>query len=199
LHVTIDDAGATTVTDAVTIEHTTSGTPAASIGVGLTFNIEELGGAEEQSRIDVQLTTVTNNNEIADMVFKANGADEAGTVDEFMRWDGSSGDLVVSGALGMNAVQTITLLAAVTTFSANRNYVIVTGDGGGNTIATITGAAIGTIYVFEFVDSNVTITNDDTHAANSIDLSGAFTGADDTTLTLAHNGVSWYEVSRSAN
>lgn len=88
---------------------------------------------------------------------------------------------------------------AATTFAATTDYHNVTGDAGTNTIATITGGRQGRIMLLTFVDSLVTITDDNTHAANSVDLSAAFTSADDTTLTLLNDGVSWYEISRSVN
>lgn len=97
--------------------------------------------------------------------------------------------------------QSITLAAAATTFNADSTLIEVTGDGGGNTIATIAGslAYAGSRITLLFVDANVTITDDNTHASNSIDLSASFTSADDTTLELVHDGTSWYEVSRSVN
>lgn len=199
MHVAFDDAINTSTTNVLVLDHTTSLTPASAIGVGISFKIEDLGGSEQQGSIGVALTTVTNGSEVADMTFRANGAASAGTVDNFMKWDGSLKSLVITGEIGMNSIQSITLGSSVTTFAVTRNYVRVTGDGGANTIATITAAAIGLPYVFEFVDALVTITDNDAHDVNSVDLSAAFTGADDTILTLAHNGVSWYEVSRSAN
>ena len=97
--------------------------------------------------------------------------------------------------------QEITLAAAATTFSAKQKLVVVTGDGGGNTVATITGpmTQAGNVIRLLFVDTNVTITNDNTHAADSVDLSAAFTSADDTVLEIMYDGTSWYEVSRSVN
>lgn len=94
---------------------------------------------------------------------------------------------------------TKTLGVGDTTFVISGNVMTITGDGGANTIATITGANSGTLLTLIFVDALVTITDDNTHAANSVDLSAAFTSADDTTLQLVFNGTSWYEVSRSVN
>ncbi|MBC8527314.1 MAG: hypothetical protein H8D22_10780, partial [Candidatus Cloacimonetes bacterium] len=101
---------------------------------------------------------------------------------------------------GNTAQQTITLGVGVTTFAVTSNVVQVTGDGGTNTIATITGAYTG-IYTFIFVDGNVTISNNDNHDANSVDLDGAnnFTSADDKVLQLVYNGTSWYKISESTN
>ena len=112
-----------------------------------------------------------------------------------------TGLVTVSNILNTNS-KAITLGVGVTTFVVTGNVITITGDGGGNTIATITGALTGTLLTLIFVDANVTITDNDAHAANSVDLAGAatdFTSADDTTLQLVFNGTSWYEVSRSVN
>lgn len=93
----------------------------------------------------------------------------------------------------------VTLGAAATTFDVTHTFMTITGDGGGNTIATITGAKPGQILTLLFVDALVTITDTDAHTADTIDLSAAFTSADDTVLQLVYNGTSWYEVSRSVN
>ena len=93
----------------------------------------------------------------------------------------------------------ITLGAGATAIAATKGFHVVTGDGGGNTIATITGGADGMILRLLFVDALVVITDTDAHTANTVDLSAAFTSADDTVLTLIFDGTSWYECSRSVN
>jgi hypothetical protein len=105
-----------------------------------------------------------------------------------------------SGTLG-STIEAITLGAGATTFAVDRNVVIVTGDAGGNTIATITGGIEGQTLTLLFVDGLVTISNDDTHGADTVDLDGAnnFVSADDKVLTLIYDGTSWYKVSESAN
>jgi len=103
--------------------------------------------------------------------------------------------------VGANSRQTVTLGVGVTTLALTSNVVFLTGDGGGNTIATFTDATIG-VYTFIFTDANITITDTDAHTTNTIDLVGTatdFTSADDTTLMLCYDGTSWYEVSRSTN
>lgn len=103
--------------------------------------------------------------------------------------------------MGNTAQQTITLGAGATTLAVSSNVVTVTGDGGANTIGTITGAVVG-VYVFIFVDANVTITDTDAHTADTVDLAGTatnFTSADDKTLTLVYDGTSWYQTSTSTN
>jgi len=78
---------------------------------------------------------------------------------------------------------------------------VITGDGGGNNVATITGGITGQILILTFVDALVTMVNNDAHAANTIDLVGGanLVSADDTTLVLFFDGTSWYELSRSVN
>ena len=93
----------------------------------------------------------------------------------------------------------VALGAAAVTFSAATNHVTVTGDAGTNTIATITSGTVGEIGTFLFVDGLVTITDNDAHAANSIDLDAPFTSADDVVLTLLYDGTSWYEIGRSTS
>jgi len=92
-----------------------------------------------------------------------------------------------------------TLGVAATAIAVTGETMVITGDGGANTVATITGGSTGQKLILLFVDANVTITDTDAHTANTVDLSAAFTSADDTTLTLMFDGTSWYELSRSVN
>lgn len=117
------------------------------------------------------------------------------------------GSVVLYGNLylGSNKIgRTITaetLGAGATTFVAVSDVMEITGDGGGNTIATITGGYNGQKLLLIFVDANVTISNDDTHAANTVDLEGAgdFTSADDKILELLFDGTSWYALNWHAD
>lgn len=114
---------------------------------------------------------------------------------------GSSNHIeAVTSRVYINPNTPTTLGVAETTFALITSFHTVTGDSGTNTLATITGAiAAGQTINLLFVDALVTITDDDTHAADSVDLSAAFTSADDTILTLLYDGTSWYETSRSVN
>lgn len=121
------------------------------------------------------------------------------TAAEKMRLD-SSGNLALSEGAISGTDDATTLGAAATTFAITSNFASITGDAGGNTIATITGGVVGQTLILLFVGANaVTITDDNTHAADSLDLSAAFTSAPDTTISFIQNGTSWYETSRSAN
>lgn len=93
----------------------------------------------------------------------------------------------------------LTLGAAATTFAAISNMMTVTGDAGANTIATITGGISGQYLCLLFVDGLVTITDNGTGTADTVNLSAAFTSAANTVLLLQSNGTSWFEVSRSVN
>ncbi len=109
-----------------------------------------------------------------------------------------NGNAIIDSSLATTARIT-TLGVAATTFPVFSNVMTMTGDGGGNTVATITGANSGMLLTLIFVDANIIITDDNSHATNSVDLSAAFTGADDTTLQIVFDGTSWYELSRSTN
>lgn len=111
---------------------------------------------------------------------------------------GSGFQARAGGATG-SAKQSITLAAAATAIAVTSSFVVVTGDAGTNTIATITGGFDGMRLVLLFVDGLVTITDTDAHTADTVDLNSAFTSIDDTILELIYDGTSWYEISRSAN
>jgi len=112
-----------------------------------------------------------------------------------------SDDLIITEKLGFAAIQSTTLGVGAITFAITTNNITLTGDGGANVLGTITAAEIG-IYIIEFVDANITVTDTDAHTADTIDLLGTaidLTSADDTILMLYYNGVSFLEVSRSVN
>jgi len=112
------------------------------------------------------------------------------------------GDITTSDGAVAAAVETVaTLGVGATTFAVDANVCIITGDGGGNTVATITGGVAGQLLTLIFVDGLVVISNNDGHGANTVDLDGAndFTSADDSVLQLVFDGTSWYKVSASIN
>lgn len=94
---------------------------------------------------------------------------------------------------------TATLGASATTLAIDRSVITVTGDAGGNTLATITGGSSGQIITLIFVDALVTITDDGSGTADTVNLSAAFTSSANDTIMLVHDGTSWREVSRSIN
>jgi hypothetical protein len=119
----------------------------------------------------------------------------------------SSGDLIIAPS-GLDASVTgrfastatsVTLAAAATALAITSNVVTVTGDAGANTVATITGGLSGQVLTLIFADSLVTVTDDATGNANTVNLSAAFTSTANDTLMLVFNGTSWREVARSVN
>jgi len=128
--------------------------------------------------------TVRQADSTGELTFQHDGTD--GIIDT------STGGVVVKAPLATDT-QSTTLGAAATVIAITDNLVIVTGDGGANTVATITGGVSGMVLRLLFVDALVTITDDNTHGADSVDLSAAFTSADDTVLTLLYDGTSWYQ------
>jgi hypothetical protein len=112
----------------------------------------------------------------------------------------TDGQVAISGITTNAAMQSKTLAASDTTFAITSNSITLTGDGGTNTLAIMTGGGIGN-YTILFVDGLITVTDDATNAANTIDLVGSsnLTSADDTILYVFFNGTSFYEISRSVN
>ena len=79
----IDNAANTSITDILNIQHFTSGTAAAGIGAGLTFDLENATGTEEEhASIDIVATTSTNGAEDSDVVINQM---TAGTLAETLR------------------------------------------------------------------------------------------------------------------
>lgn len=110
----------------------------------------------------------------------------------------SGSDASFTGRLASTPTSS-TLAAAATAIAVTANVMTITGDTGANTVATITGGLSGQILTLIFVDSLVTITDDATGNANTVNLSAAFTSTSNDTLTLVFNGTSWREVARSVN
>ncbi len=113
-------------------------------------------------------------------------------------------EILDQGAFSISFIDpgTQTLGVAATVILATRDLMTVTGDAGANTIATITTCNGGQArpLTLLFVDALVTITDDNGHGADTVDLSAAFVSADDTVLELICNGVSWYQSApRSTN
>jgi hypothetical protein len=96
------------------------------------------------------------------------------------------------------AVQTVNLGNGATTIALTSNTIILNGHGESNTISTITGGLAGEVLTIICADALVTIT-DTASGANTVNLSAAFTSADNKTLTLVFDGTSWFEIARSIN
>jgi len=93
---------------------------------------------------------------------------------------------------------TFTIASGATSFAVASDYMVLTGAAA-VTIATIVGGKEGMILTLQFTDANITITDTGTAAADTVDLSAAFTSTANDVLRLLYDGISWREVSRSAN
>lgn len=177
--------------------------PAGAVNINTTTGIDFNPGSDTD--IDLLTVAVTGTptlswDESADLFVMNQG----------LHLDQNSGfALIVDGAVGddwgvlstgqvYSEFQAITLGSSVTTFQVTANRATVASPTA-NTIATITGGVEGQLLYLIFTNSNVTITDTNGHTANTVDLSAAFTSADDRVLTLLYDGTSWYEVSRSSN
>lgn len=104
-----------------------------------------------------------------------------------------------------NVRKALTLGVGAVTFAPTNNVMTITGDGGGNTIGTITVTSAtnsdGMVLTLIFVDALVTITsvNFATRTANQITLSGAFVSTGGDVLTLVRDATGWVESARSIN
>lgn len=91
-----------------------------------------------------------------------------------------------------------TISTGATSFAVASDYMVLTGAAG-VTIATIVGGREGQILTLSFTDANITITDDATAAAGTVNLSAAFTSTGNDVMRLLFDGISWREVSRSVN
>lgn len=106
----------------------------------------------------------------------------------------TAGKVSVTGTI--NTVRQLKNLGSGdTSFVITSNVVVLTGFGATNTIATITGGQSGQLLTIIFTDGLVTLTDDDSHASNTLDLTGDIVSADDTVVQLVFDGTSWYQVS----
>lgn len=103
------------------------------------------------------------------------------------------GDVIVTS----NRFQ-LTIASGATDFKVGASYMVLTGEAA-VTIAKIIGGREGMILTLEFVDANIAITDDATAAADTVNLSAAFTSTANDTMQLIFNGISWREISRSVN
>ena len=79
------------------------------------------------------------------------------------------------------------------------SHLMTVSAGASETIATISGGYDGMRLTLIFLDTNTTITDTATEAADTVNLSAAYTSADGDVLELIYDGTSWREVSRSVN
>ena len=77
-------------------------------------------------------------------------------------------------------------------FSVSSNFHKIISDGSPHNVNYIYGGKPGQILTLLFMDSNITLIDDNTHTPNTIDMSGNYTSADDGVLIFLFDGISWY-------
>ena len=112
---------------------------------------------------------------------------------------GAAGNIANTTKIVTRTRTATTLGLGAVTFAAVGEYMRITGDGAANTVATITSGVAGQMLILEFVDALVTITDDATGNAGTVNLSAAFTSSAEDTMMLISDGTSWRELSRSVN
>ena len=143
-----EDSGTTTVLNPLTLTRTSSGTPAAGIGVGMDFITETAGGNNETGSVIQSLTTdVTSTAEDFDMVFKTmkGGA----TAAEVMRIVSSGKVAFANSAYASVFVDATTTGSTTLDFDTYQNfYLTATGN---VTLANPTTESIGQsgVIIFE--------------------------------------------------
>ena len=136
-----------------------------------------------------------------------NGITTLGNAETVLKVQNSTTDLITVLGNGntsfvgniASTATSVTIAAAATTFAVASNVVNVTGDAGGNTVATITGGTNGQVLVLKFIDALVTITDTAATTANTVNLSAAFTSTANDIMTLVFDGNKWFEMARSLN
>jgi hypothetical protein len=195
--VSIDDASNAAVTDVLQLTHTTSGSPGAGIGAGVSFIVEnDTDATTENASIDVVETTDGTKASLdTDFVFNSM---QNGAVRECVRFDASDQSLTI-GTDNADA-DDFDKVRIFPVNSTNGSLVIQAVAQTGDTVVTIVPAAMGqgsTLTIpdpgdaaasFVMSKGTNTITSADTHTG-TLDISGA---------TVTYRAVANADVSASA-
>ena len=135
--VDIEDANATSVMDALTLNRSVTGVTAGGVGlgIGLTFEMEDDTGEEEKARLNVVQTDDGQATSDADFVFSQN---VAGAMTETFRLDADAG-AVIGSATGSS----LTSLTIYPTTAGKGSLALAAADAGADYDTTITNAAMG--------------------------------------------------------
>jgi len=102
------DTATNSVTDVLTLNHT-GGTPAAGLGTGISFGIEDAGGLEEQGSIDFSLATATNLAEDCDFILSLN---LNGTITQAFKIDSINQKAVIGVASDADSIASLQIFPA---------------------------------------------------------------------------------------
>lgn len=92
-----------TIVDMLTLDRQTTGTPAAGIGVGIVFNVEDAGGTEKQGSIDLVVDNVTDAGEDSSLRFNVQNG---GTITEGMKLVGQGASAIPFLGIGTSFPRT---------------------------------------------------------------------------------------------
>jgi hypothetical protein len=145
LTITVDDASNNAVTRLLTLGHTTSGTAAAGMGVGILARVEDAAGnLNDAGALDFVLTDATNGSEDSDVVVRGM---VAGTLTEIFRALGTGGlQLLGVAAYTLKTIQWYTGSATWTRPTGCRAALVMcvgAGGGGGGANNGGSGASAG--------------------------------------------------------
>lgn len=199
------------ITDFITLTNTTNAADMDVTGTGILFRgyyydvttpaVVSLGRVYTNTTRDMTSTASTQDGNIyLDIAVD-------GVLTNYMSLRGANEDINLLkstkfGAMyGGSSQGIVTIVAQAETFAISRNNTLVTGVAGGDSITTITGAVAVGDYNFLCTNNLVCFINNNTGAANTIDLEGStdLTSAARLMLCLYWDGTSWHEKSRSAN
>merc|ERR1712028_65509 len=117
----IDNSVANAVTDALVLKHSTSGTAANGIGVGISIGIEDAGGLAEAASLDFTLTSVTSTSEFSNFDVKLMAA---GSMTSSLTVTGSK--MTLNGGLKMSSGSVTQSNSLQTSVTLNKHSGIIT-------------------------------------------------------------------------
>merc|ERR1711871_1295764 len=196
----------------LTVSHDTNGTAATNLGAGISFEIKDLGGVEEQGRISTIMDTVTDGREDSRIVFKvqdngtltakadvqktrfniASSSSYAINNDDVLSATGLGSNVVSSSLTSVGTLTGLTVDGDVTVSSGGNDFDVASHDGTnglklGGTLVTSTAAELNYLDITSLGTSQaskaVTAGSD---GVVKIALSSSDTNADRVGLTVTH-------------
>merc|ERR1711871_1071310 len=196
----------------LTVSHETTGTAAANLGTGISFEIEDAGGVEEQGRISTIMDTVTDDMEDSRIVFKvqdngtltakadiqktrfniAESSSYAINGDNVLSATGLGGSVVSSSLTSAGTLSGLMVNGNVSVMDGTNDFDIASHDGTnglklGGVLVTSTAAELNYLDITTLGESEankvVTAGND---GVVKVGLSSSDTNADRVGLTVSH-------------